>query len=235
MNTSDKILDVLLESDYYDEIELQILHALHLDARVPSPESPPSSGSPTRRSPVATPGCASRAPCASGGWSIRPVWARWSGRYGSAAPLTRQARWPPPSPGEGGHLLDQPHLRRHRAGLLDLRAHPGRRVAAEGVATQRTDPRRERPLPAACPPRSHQRCDHQAGALSPEQAAQPRLPIAPTADRAKSVTLDEFGHRILALLRGDSRAPINQLAAGTGVSHFTVRRRIENDPLEWTP
>jgi DNA-binding Lrp family transcriptional regulator len=59
--------------------------------------------------------------------------------------------------------------------------------------------------------------------LSPQQVAQLRPP-AP--DLAHPVELDDVDHRILTLLSTDGRAPVNRLAAQTGVSYSTVQRRI---------
>ncbi|MDT0466461.1 Lrp/AsnC family transcriptional regulator [Streptomyces gibsoniae] len=64
------------------------------------------------------------------------------------------------------------------------------------------------------------------GVLSPEQTAQPSPQTSSGTDPAGPVHLDDVDHRILSLLRGDGRLPLNRLAVETGVAQSTAQRRI---------
>jgi DNA-binding Lrp family transcriptional regulator len=65
-----------------------------------------------------------------------------------------------------------------------------------------------------------------SGPLTPEQVAALRPPPPAVADGARPVTLDEGDRRLLDLLVRDGRAPAAELAAATGWSATTVRRRM---------
>ncbi|RCH59776.1 Lrp/AsnC family transcriptional regulator [Streptomyces sp. SDr-06] len=63
-------------------------------------------------------------------------------------------------------------------------------------------------------------------ALTPEQAAQLRPAEPPFTDLTHPVDLDDLDRHLLGLLRDDGRAPTARLAAETGASRSTVQRRI---------
>ncbi|MEU4198439.1 Lrp/AsnC family transcriptional regulator [Streptomyces sp. NPDC045470] len=75
---------------------------------------------------------------------------------------------------------------------------------------------------------------NKSGALTEEQAAQLRHPASAAADaraadppgQAAPVTLTDADRRLLAALAEDGRAALGELAAATGWSQTTVRRRL---------
>ncbi|WP_269858970.1 Lrp/AsnC family transcriptional regulator [Streptomyces sp. RPT161] len=215
-----------MESDSYDEIDLKILHALHLDARVPFSRVASVIG-------VSDQTVARRYARLCSAGSLR-IWGLADpSRLGQVEWLVR-IRCTPDSAGDVASAL----ARRTDTSWIS-RTSGGTELVCRTYAPTPADelllktlPRSARILDVSAHCLLHTFFGRTSSvitklnALSPDQAAQLRLPTAPPVDPAKPVTLDEVDHRILALLRGDGRAPINQLAAGAGVSHSTVQRRI---------
>ncbi|GAA4634788.1 Lrp/AsnC family transcriptional regulator [Actinoallomurus vinaceus] len=212
-----------MESDYYDEIDLQILHALHLDARAPFSRIASVIG-------VSDQTVARRYARLRAAGSLR-VWGLVDpSRLGRIEWLVR-IRCTPDSAGDVASAL----AKRTDISWIS-RTSGGTELVCRTYAPTPADELLLKTLPSSA--RILDLSAHcllhvffgrsdslitKRGALSPAQAAR----LRPRAVRpADPVPLDDTDHRILAVLRGDGRAPINRLAAETGVSHSTVQRRI---------
>ncbi|WP_371536596.1 AsnC family transcriptional regulator [Streptomyces sp. NBC_00466] len=220
------IRGVSMKSGGYDEIDLQILHALHLDARAPFSRIASVIGVSDQT--VARRYARLRATGSLRIWGLvdpsrlghlewlvrirctpdsagdiasalaRRTDTSWIGRTSGGTELV--CRTSAPTPADELLLKTLPRSAR----VLDLNAHCLLHIffgRTDSVITKR-------------------------GALSREQAAQLTPQTAPTDHSAEPVHLDDVDHRILSLLRGDGRVPLNQLATETGVAHSTVQRRI---------
>lgn len=215
-----------MESDHLDEIDLQILHALHLDARVPFSRVASVLG-------VSDQTVARRYARMRSAGSLR-VWGLVdASRLGQVEWLVR-IRCTPDSAGDVASAL----ARRADVSWISRTSGGTELVCVTSAPTPadelllKTLPRSARILDVSAHCLLRLFLGRAGGlitklnALSPEQTALLRPPAGLPADPARPVTLDDVDHRILALLRGDGRAPVNRLAAEAGVSRSTVQRRI---------
>ncbi|MFE4629369.1 Lrp/AsnC family transcriptional regulator [Streptomyces mirabilis] len=215
-----------MKSDQFDEIDLQILHALHVDARVPFSRVASVIGVSDQT--VARRYARMQTSGSLGVWGLvdpaRLGQVEWlvrirctpdsAGAVASALARRADTSWISRTAG-GSELVcrtwaptpaDELLLKTlpRSARILDLSAHCLLHVffgRADGVLTK-------------------------LDALSPEQAARLK-PLTPfPAESTDPVRLDDVDRRILSLLKDDGRAPIGQLADVTGMSRSTVQRRI---------
>jgi DNA-binding Lrp family transcriptional regulator len=223
MNIFEKIWNIVMQSDHFDEIDRQIIHALHLDARVAFSRIASLIG-------VSDQTVARRYARLRAEGSLR-VWGLVDpARLGQVEWLVR-IRCTPDSAADVASALarrtDTSWISRTSGGTeLVCRTHaptPADELLLKAL------PRNARILDVSAHCLLHVFFGRTDGvitkldALSPEQIARLRTPTVLPAD---PVVLDDVDRRILALLRGDGRAPLNRLAAEAGVSHSTVQRRI---------
>jgi DNA-binding Lrp family transcriptional regulator len=214
------------ESDPFHEVDLQILHALHLDARAPFSRISSVIG-------VSDQTVARRYARLRSAGSLR-VWGLVDpSGLGQVEWLVR-IRCTPDSAGDVAAAL----ARRTDTSWIS-RTSGGTELVCRTWAPTPADellltslPRSARILDVTAHCLLHVFFGRDDGvitklnALSPEQAARLTPAITPPAGPAEPLSLDDVDHRILALLREDGRAPLNRLAADTGVSRSTVQRRI---------
>ncbi|MGI5340133.1 Lrp/AsnC family transcriptional regulator [Streptomyces sp. CA-181903] len=215
-----------MESDRYDEIDLQILHALHVDARAPFARVASVIG-------VSDQTVARRYARLRAAGSLR-IWGLVdASRLGHVEWLVR-IRCTPDSAGDVAAALarrtDTSWISRTSGGT-ELVCRTSAPTPADELLLKAL-PRSARILDLSAHCLLHVffgRSDSlitKRGALSPEQAARLSPPTAPASAPAEPVHLDDADHRILSLLRGDGRIPLNRLAAETGLAPSTVQRRI---------
>ncbi|KOV67464.1 Lrp/AsnC family transcriptional regulator [Streptomyces sp. MMG1121] len=215
-----------MESEQYDDVDLQILHALHLDARAPFSRIASVIG-------VSDQTVARRCARLRAEGSLR-IWGLVDpSRLGHIEWLVR-IRCAPDSAADIASALarrtDTSWISRTSGGT-ELVCRTSAPTPADELLL-RTLPRSARILDLSAHCLLHVffgRSDSvitKLAALSPGQAAQLTPHPAPATGPVEPVRLDDVDHRILSLLRGDGRVPLNQLAAETGVSHSTVQRRI---------
>ncbi|WP_369394955.1 Lrp/AsnC family transcriptional regulator [Streptomyces sp. CG1] len=215
-----------MESDCFDEVDLQILHALHLDARAPFSRIASVIG-------VSDQTVARRYARLRAEGSLR-IWGLVDpSRLGHLEWLVR-IRCTPDAAGDVASALarrtDTSWISRTSGGT-ELVCRTSAPTPADELLLK-TLPRSARILDLSAHCVLHVffgRSDSvitKRGALTPEQTSQLSPHTAPAAGPAEPVHLDDIDRRILSLLRGDGRMPLNQLAAETGISHSTVQRRI---------
>ncbi|MBB2938596.1 DNA-binding Lrp family transcriptional regulator [Amycolatopsis bartoniae] len=212
-----------MESARYDATDLQILHALHLDARAPFARIASTIG-------VSDQTVARRYTRLRSEGSLR-IWGLVDpARLGHMEWVVRIRCTPDSAAGVAAALArrtDTSWISRTSGGTELVCVTQAPTPADELLL--KSLPRNARILDVTAHCLLHAFCGRAGGvvtklaALSPHQVAQLRPP-AP--DRAQPVELDDVDRRILARLRADGRAPIARLAAEAGVSHSTVQRRI---------
>jgi DNA-binding Lrp family transcriptional regulator len=212
-----------MKSDQYDAIDLQILHALSLDARVPFARIASLIG-------VSDQTVARRYTRLRFEGSLR-IWGLADpARLGHVEWVVR-IRCTPDSAADVAAAL----ARRSDTSWISRTSGGTELVCVTQAPTPADElllkslPRNARILDVTAHCLLHAFCGRAGGvvtkldALSPHQIAQLR---PPTPGLTHPVELDDVDHHILALLRADGRAPVNRLAAETGVSYSTVQRRI---------
>ncbi|MCR6487751.1 Lrp/AsnC family transcriptional regulator [Amycolatopsis sp. OK19-0408] len=212
-----------MKSDQYDPLDLRILHALHLDARVPFAQVAAvldvSDQTVARRYTRLR---------SEGGLRIRGL--ADPARLGRVEWVVR-IRCPPDSAAAVAAAL----ARRPDTSWISRTSGGTELVCVTQAPTPADElllkslPRTARLLDVSAHCLLHTFCGRAGGvvskldALTPEQAAHLR---PPEPDPGGPVTPDDVDHHLLALLRADGRAPAGRLAAETGVSYSTVQRRI---------
>jgi DNA-binding Lrp family transcriptional regulator len=223
LHTSDTCLDMVMKSDRYDTLDLQILQSLHLDARA-------SFARIASAIDVSDHTVARRCARLRSEGSLRVRGLVDPARLGHVEWVVRIRCTPDSAAGVAAALArrsDTSWISRTSGGteLVCVTRSP---TPADELLLKSL-PRDARILDVAAHCLLHTFCGRAGGAvtkldvLSAQQIERLRLPDP---DLTRLVELDEVDHRILALLRVDGRAPVNRLAAETGVSHSTVQRRI---------
>jgi DNA-binding Lrp family transcriptional regulator len=217
----------MMDSDDYDEIDRQILHAFQLDARVPFSRLAAVIG-------VSDQTVARRYARLRSAGSLRVRGLLDPRRQGRVEWIVR-IRCTPDSAGQVAAALgrrpDTSWISRTSGGTELVCVTDAPTPADELLL--KTLPRSARILDVQAHCLLHVYCGRGGGvlqkvaALSEAQVAALSRPVdepAPPAD--PPIRLDEIDRRILAVLREDGRAPLARLATASGASAATVQRRI---------
>ncbi|KJK57796.1 Lrp/AsnC family transcriptional regulator [Saccharothrix sp. ST-888] len=215
-----------MRSDVFDRIDVQILHALHVDGRVPFARVAQVIG-------VSDQTVARRYSRLRSSNAVR-VWGLVDrARLGHVEWLVRIRCTP-----DSAQAIAQSLARRSDTSWISRTSGGTELVCVTVAATPgeslllRELPRTARVLDVTAHCLLHVYSGRASGitakltALTPEQVAHLRPTELPDTDPAEPVELDDLDRHLLNLLRDDGRAATARLAAETGTSRSTVQRRI---------